>query len=611
MDDITLGKFSYNNGGDIYLAPSDNMEYGLETSSYVHELFHADLSYTSNIGLLMHLIEIENQLEQNDLQYKIELSKKMSDLYEATRFIQEVYANSMELLWIEEYCGSNIKQYVYEGKTEEYKQNLAVSEHIWKNEEKTIDERKEQINKFCVSVLNIDILSEQFWEILNDNDKRLLEMKDVLKNRMDFIFNRQKIISDSKLLEKSDLINLSKIRFKHIFGKLEEGFSYIERCVNLEKFNMTKSLLENIKIFDFSEIEISKAKRLDLSCNAICLIKDVYINKEGRIEIGLIQHFDENGLYKFIDMKDIEIKKSLENKKYVIMLNNDFSFNKKKTIQQKIGEKVIFVLFKKVKEFKKCLQDISEFEEVYLGNISDESTNNFFTVLYFRTRSCDDVIYMFPTLNIIANNIFEELDMKRIVKYPGKGTAFYNIFSAFNNWAEILKTVKETISFVINNKGNILHNINPSSRLISKIKIDVANNILKIGGENELYFHSIFPTTKTEGQPFWILMEFEDGENKGNIKCDNIGTDKTKLGVNCFDQKNIAERYIRKISKHDSELKKYKVVGLDDIFWKGLKKCLQVQKIGMIWRMRDSGGIYFDNLEEFEATKYKLYKESF
>ena len=65
---------------------------------------------------------------------------------------------------------------------------------------------------------------------------------------------------------------------------------------------MTKSLLENIKIFDFSEIEISKAKRLDLSCNAICFIKDVYINKEGRIEIGLIQHFDENGLYKFIDM---------------------------------------------------------------------------------------------------------------------------------------------------------------------------------------------------------------------------------------------------------------------------------------------------------------------
>ena len=50
------------------MAPSDNMEYGLETSSYVHELFHADLSYTSNIGLLMHLIEIENQLEQNDLQ---------------------------------------------------------------------------------------------------------------------------------------------------------------------------------------------------------------------------------------------------------------------------------------------------------------------------------------------------------------------------------------------------------------------------------------------------------------------------------------------------------------------------------------------------------------
>ena len=38
---ITLGKFSYDKGGQIYLAPGDNMQYGLESSSCMHELFHA------------------------------------------------------------------------------------------------------------------------------------------------------------------------------------------------------------------------------------------------------------------------------------------------------------------------------------------------------------------------------------------------------------------------------------------------------------------------------------------------------------------------------------------------------------------------------------------
>ena len=99
---ITLGKFSYDKGGQIYLAPGDNMEYGLESSSCMHELFHAHLALASNVGMLMHLIELELNSEQEDLQYMTDLISIRESLYESTRTVQEVYANSLELLWVEE-----------------------------------------------------------------------------------------------------------------------------------------------------------------------------------------------------------------------------------------------------------------------------------------------------------------------------------------------------------------------------------------------------------------------------------------------------------------------------------------------------------------------------
>lgn len=64
--DITLGKFTYEDGGQIYLAPGDNMEYGLEVSSCMYEMYHAQLALGSNVGILMHLIELELNSEQDD-----------------------------------------------------------------------------------------------------------------------------------------------------------------------------------------------------------------------------------------------------------------------------------------------------------------------------------------------------------------------------------------------------------------------------------------------------------------------------------------------------------------------------------------------------------------
>ena len=258
--------------------------------------------------------------------------------------------------------------------------------------------------------------------------------------------------------------------------------------------------------------------------------------------------------------------------------------------------------------FKKWLRNINEFEEIYVGCTNGKNDNCFFTIVYFRKRSCDSVIYVFPTLNLIAKNIFEELKIIQIVKYPEDGMAFYNIFSVFNSWDNIFKVIRDTISFFTGSKGNIANIENPCAEFFDQTKITILNSIFNIEGENYFRINSVLPTIQTEAEPFWILMEFKNGENTGNIKCEEGKSDnleKKKNGVLYFYQKTNAEKYKNMMSRINPSLVNYRAVGLDWVFWKELRKYLQIKTMVMIGVREKLSCGECDTLDQFE---YKLYK---
>lgn len=598
--DITLGKFSYDKGGQIYLAPGDNMEYGLETSSCMHELFHAHLALASNVGMLMHLIELELNIEQEDLQYMTDLIRTRESLYESTRTVQEVYANSLELLWVEEHYGIEVRNQVYERKPIDYKQYLDIAKRNWDNVEETIENRKKQINKLCVSVLDMDILAEQFWIWLQEPTS----LKEIIEDRLNYAFTNQECVKDSKKLNQDEIIGLAKKKFNYLADRLEEGFQYSKKHLNL---NLTELLLENVKVFDYSELGIIVGKKYDSKCGAVCVVKVLHIS-DGSVETCIIQHFMEEGIYEIVELDKGKIHEILEEKRYVIVPCDEFLFNKNEAKCEEINDKIKFVLLDTVRDFKKWIQNIMEFEEIYIGDINDKSEENFFTIIYFRKRNCDKVIYMFPTLSIIANKIFEELQVAKQVKYPRTGMGFYNIFSAFNDWGSILTVLKETISFVTKSKGNIVHNDNPCSKLLNPAKFDIGDNIFKIVGKNYFYINAVLPTLQTEAMPFWILMEFENGENNGNIKCEtkiveNMESGEDKLGIVYFYDKSSAENYRKRMIKENPELINYQAVGMDEVFWLEVKKMLQMKKVGMVLVRKNAiEGICNDG-EQFEYLR--------
>lgn len=600
FQDITLGKFSYDKGGQIYLAPGDNMEYGLESPSCMHELFHAHLALTSNVGMLMHLIELELNSEQEDLQYMTDLIRTRDALYESTRTVQEVYANSLELLWVEENYGIEVRNQVYDKKPIDYKQYLDIAKRNWNNVEETIENRKRQINKLCVSVLDMDILAEQFWIWLQEP----ICLGEIIEDRLNYAFTNQECVKDSKKLNQDEIIGLAKKKFNYLAERLEEGFQYSKTHLNR---NLTELLLENVKVFDYSELGITEGKKYDSKCGAVCVVKVLHIS-DGSVGTCIIQHFMDEGIYEIVELDKSIIHEILEGKRYVIVPCDEFLFNKNEAKCEEINDKIKFVLLDTVRDFKKWIQNIMEFDEIYIGDINDKSAENFFTVIYFRKRNCDKVIYMFPTLSIIANNIFEELQVGKRVKYPGTGMGFYNIFSAFNDWGNILKVLKETISFVTKSKGNIIHNDNPCSKLLNPAKFDIGDNIFKIVGKNYFYINAVLPTLQTEAMPFWILMEFENGENNGNIKCEtkkveDMESVEDKLGIVYFYDKSSAENYRKKMIKENPELINYQAVGMDEVFWLEVKKMLQMKKIGMILVRKNAiEGICNDG-EQFEYLR--------
>ena len=79
-----------------------------------------------------------------------DLIRTRDALYESTRSVQEVYANSLELLWVEENYGIEVRNQVYEKKLDDYKRYLDIAKKNWDNVEETIENRKRQINKLCV-----------------------------------------------------------------------------------------------------------------------------------------------------------------------------------------------------------------------------------------------------------------------------------------------------------------------------------------------------------------------------------------------------------------------------------------------------------------------------
>lgn len=95
-----LGSYSLRDGGNINIFMGKNLALGTEVNTYIHELFHMHLTNSSNLGFLLLLFEKEYNLasDAEDINHCEKIKELSEIIFNRTVYVQEVYANSQELL---------------------------------------------------------------------------------------------------------------------------------------------------------------------------------------------------------------------------------------------------------------------------------------------------------------------------------------------------------------------------------------------------------------------------------------------------------------------------------------------------------------------------------
>lgn len=100
------GAYDSKMGGRIYLDLTENLMHQSMAATYFHETGHAWLDETTVLGVLRNVLQMEAvEAEEADERHskRYQLCARM--LTERTRFVQEVFANNLELLMLEERFG--------------------------------------------------------------------------------------------------------------------------------------------------------------------------------------------------------------------------------------------------------------------------------------------------------------------------------------------------------------------------------------------------------------------------------------------------------------------------------------------------------------------------
>ncbi len=579
-----LGSYSVRDGGYINFSMGKNLELGTEINTYIHELFHMHLTNCSNLGFLLLLFEKECNLalEERDKLHYNKIQELSAIIFNRTVNVQEIYANNQELLWIEENINSEIKKESFELKPKGYQKYCNKMNIITNNQSLNNGEKRYWIERICLHSLNIQISSDEFLDALkskkklseyfskgNHPDARLdkaLEkysrnenFEETIEIKLHNFFSRMNNMCIIKYLDVK-LIGLNQIANTFKYGNNLDEIS-IKKFIKLNQKNMD----EKVRLFDFNNLPVIKVDNISAYVDfGIFAIKDCknIINK-GNFYFITEALIEETPSY-VSDEAPLEFLNSHEIK--VIGISSDeFNISKMSPTYIEVNYTPIVVLIDSYRNAREIIHKILMEGELYIGDLYDQSMKNFSTALFFRERTKPRVIFIFPTLKKLSIRLMKELEIERQLVYSDD-EKFTKILSVFGSELEILKFAKWIFSFIMKSSCRFTVLEDPATKMIFNLTKSLFNDVMKIRIPDHYNQWAALPTKKTVGDPYYALMEFENGENTGFFKTTN------QNALIFFLNKNNALHYRKRLLKMDSGFYKLEVVGIDRHYWNAAKK---------------------------------------
>lgn len=617
---LELGHFDYREGGKIKLSINNNMRTDMGAFTEVHEINHMHLAYMTDLGFLLNALELERYLSSDEnSEYSKIILKYIDVINNSMLYVQEVYANSIELLMAEKIVGFEFSRKLYDSKTDQYRHYCDVLNDVLNKPTNTYMDKRLMINCICYFAFHLDFESEEFLVALkspmklkhylngdNSPTKRMFKAIEILKNNQDIEIKPNGAQDIKSLVEKMSNMNLIKYSLNLLNKSIDQFCVEVEGNIKNDKKIIDQIMkdyellmLKKTKAFDFSKFKVIRddsnkiAKQFLVIKNCISLdnIKDNFYT----IEKGII-----NNKFNYIgrEISKYDLNDSIKDSEFVMLISKEYDFTKNKPKYFEVQDKPLIVIFDDYFECSEWINNPNTIKDIYVGNLYDKTVKNFFTVLFFKPRIMEKTIFIFPTLSWLGDKMLEESGLENEVVYSNNN-AFLRLISCFGNEPSMLKSMQGILSFITESKGDFLDLEDASTKLNYDTVSTLFGKVMEIKQQNYYEFYSSLPTKNTVAEPFYAIMTFKSNLNTGVM----ASIDKTN-GIVLFNSKLDAEEWRKaKFSKDDI------VVGIDRFYWDKLKKRLKIakQRVSICFDLRHNKAASFD-VDAVDSMIYQFSK---
>lgn len=599
---IILGSFFPEKGGSIYLSMLHNMQYRTEMATHVHELSHMFLENSTTMGFVYSLLQMEIYISADkDPIHSSKVTGIANLLTSFAASIHEIYANNVELLWIAEKLGTKIFTQVFAQKPLTYQDFYKQLSDINTASSLTFEQKISQINEICFYALNIEICSQAFIDTLSDNRELREYLKEPINNptmRLNHALNcylSKQVVSSGAMFEQSklllekvliephrtfvyscdylrQLLELLRLPFSERLAQIGYKQSNGSSAVDLKQLTAytQQSMEKRIRIFAVELLPVQRfncPKAEDLL--GFLIIKNTQ-NLCDKKNFYLIGHNwkDKNFICWGYEKNELDCSELIQQNKFLAILFEEKELSIWKNLFKGHTPKAILI-----STYDSCFEILSQLrgKEIYIGRIYENSSPEFYDILFFRLRTCPEEIYIFPSETLLISRIIEELDLSQQLLVPSvtsPARMFLCLFSIFEDEISMLDFLRWSISLFMQSVDYGAAE-SPAFRLARTITRLLGDSALHIKRLDYYQLLSSLPTPNTQGAPFWALMKFNNGWCTGDLYLDN----RHNL-IPFFTQKSDAQIFLHLRQQFTSK-NDFQVAGIDKFYWTHLEKAMK------------------------------------
>ncbi len=347
--------------------------------------------------------------------------------------------------------------------------------------------------------------------------------------------------------------------------------------------------LQKVVNFDFAFAEENMKPVFDEwkeRCFSVCRRSPNLLYPEDN---WMLMGCDEKGRYMGQEVSEEELQRALERTEILVVPFDEFDKSADRPEYFSWNGTPLLVIFQDFYQCERWLEDVLE-EDLFVVDLYPKEVKNFYTMLFFRKRKAPDIIYVFPTLKYLAEKLPEKLRQKVVFSEEQESL---QMFSCLGDEIRMLRVIRWLMSFLSGAGGE-----NSGEQAASVLSLGFVRSLIDsaMREKRDEYwrYKSSLPTTETVSDGFYALMEFQGRENTGKMCSQEY------QGKGCpmlFMKKEDAETYLN----HRPQNEKWKLVAVDDCYWKVLKEYLQTGDVKWCLYLNPNQGMILD-VERYEQV---------